>query len=78
VTLLELADAITEADAVGPPVEPWFTGLRCDHLYQHCPALRRGGRDPLRPAIGRGAIYPETDDGEDICGWCLRVWRAKQ
>jgi hypothetical protein len=74
-TLLELADAITEADAVGPPVEPWFPGLWVDHLYKNCPLLAQHP-DPLRPAIGRGAIYPESYDGEDICGWCLRVWRA--
>lgn len=76
-TLLDLVDAITEADAVGPSVEPWFPGVAVDHLFQHCPILRQS-RSTLRPAIGRGAIYPEADDGADICGWCLRVWRANR
>jgi hypothetical protein len=75
-TEVELADAITEADAIGPPVEPWYPGKWVDHLYPHCPGLSRL-KDSFRPPVGRGAIYPEADNGQTICGWCLRVWRNR-
>jgi hypothetical protein len=57
---------------------PWWPGLATDHLYETCPArlrtlpaLRESGWH--RP--GLGSVDPE--DG-DVCGWCLRVWRARR
>lgn len=57
---------------------PWWFGLRADHLFEDCPARRRslprmrewGGPD----GQGRGLVDPL---GTDICGWCQRVWRAR-
>lgn len=54
----------------GPGVSPWYLGELCDHLYASCPGLRRLGE----PQTGTGALYPEAGD---VCGWCLRVWRAR-
>ena len=54
--------------------EPWYPGEVVDHLYVTCPGLHRGRRD-FRGQVGRGAIDPA---GGDVCGWCQRVWRARE
>jgi len=71
-----LAAADTELWAAHGPrhVHVWYVSDYADHIYDTCPGLRRGlhGRSPRR---GCGALYPEAGD---VCGWCLRVWRARQ
>ena len=49
---------------------PFWLGEYVDHLYEQCPARRRQGG-----ARGQGMVDPE---GTDICGWCYRVWKARQ
>jgi hypothetical protein len=56
---------------------PWWHGVYADHLYETCPArtrtlpeLRQSGCD----GQGRGGIDPL---GTDVCGWCRRVWIAR-
>lgn len=52
---------------------PWFVGQVVDHLYATCPGLLRG-LDGARPTPAPGVIYPEAGD---VCGMCLRYWRAR-
>ncbi len=59
------------------PGVPWWFGVYVDHLYEECPARRRslpelrlGGHDRQ----GYGTVDPL---GTDICGWCRRVWLAR-
>ncbi len=47
-----------------------YLGVTVDHLYPDCPALRLLG---ARRTVGM--VDPE---GTDICGLCLRRWKAKQ
>ncbi len=76
VALDDLVDAwLPFIDAIGttlpgPTHQPWYVGETVDHLFPTCPGLRR---KELR--VGRGAIHPEAGD---ICGWCLRVWKARR
>lgn len=66
-----LAEARQGIAATHPEhVTDWYQGDTVDHLYPTCPGVRHR---PLRP--GRGALHPEAGD---VCGWCLRVWRARQ
>lgn len=53
-------------------VAEWYVGAYDDHIYPTCPSLARSGTPP-RP--GRGRLYPEAGD---VCGWCVRVWRARK
>ena len=50
--------------------------LLTDHIYKHCPHLRRSfdaiGKTPKRAG---GVLYPEAGD---VCGWCLRIWRSRR
>ena len=58
-------------------VEVWWKGLSSDHLYEECPALQRSERELKRHGlygVGVGRLDPE---GGDVCGWCVRVWRAR-
>lgn len=75
---LVLAD-IDHRDRYGPEnsVTPWYLAPMgaIDHLYQTCPALRRSLRPGEEPVQGSGALYPEAGD---VCGWCVRVWRARR
>ena len=67
---LDAAD--TELAARYEGVDEWYVGHLDDHIYATCPALTRTGK-PLRP--GQGRLYPEAGD---VCGWCVRVWRARK
>jgi hypothetical protein len=55
----------------------WWLGLTVDHLYETCPGRTRGLPE-LRQAgwdgPGRGTVDPL---GTDVCGWCRRVWIAR-
>lgn len=56
---------------------PWWRGHTTDHIYERCPALQAGmpelARHNLHEPVTRFLLYPEEGD---VCGWCLRVWRA--
>lgn len=52
----------------GEAVKAW-RGVLVDHLYETCPWIP----GDTRPLLG------EVDPaGTDICGWCVRVWKARQ
>lgn len=61
----------------------WFMaayGLS-DHLYRTCPALNREANSKWHRAHGDteikqglGTIDPQ---GYGLCGWCKRVWKAR-
>jgi hypothetical protein len=58
-------------------VSPWWLGLTSDHVYENCPGRRRGLPELAKAGWdgpGRGSLDPEAGD---VCGWCLRVWRAR-
>jgi len=75
-TALAIADA-THRDRYGPEnaIRPWYLGDVADHVYPTCPALRRSLPAGKQPRAGIGHLYPEAGD---VCGWCLRVWRARK
>jgi hypothetical protein len=59
-------------------VSPWWMGLTVDHLYEACPTRLRSLPELERygwATVGRDGLDP---DGTDVCGWCVRVWRAQQ
>jgi len=57
-----------------------FGGLNVDHLYRDCPLLKglmsheSQGFNQYLGAELRGEVDPL---GTDICGWCQRVWMAR-
>ena len=59
-----MSDAVTELES------PFWLGEYVDHLYEQCPVRRRQGG-----VRGQGTVDPE---GTDICGWCYRLWKARQ
>jgi hypothetical protein len=76
--------------AYAPPGALALTSL--DHLVESCPILRRqcGDRRPRRLGAiaqlaleGEGVVVAEVLEtgvdplGEGICGWCRRVWLAR-
>jgi hypothetical protein len=71
--LLVALDAI-DADLAAryEGVDEWYAGELYDHMYATCPGLKASGRTPRR---GQGRLYPEAGD---VCGWCVRVWRARK
>jgi hypothetical protein len=80
-TVLEVALAVADADLrdrhAETGVTPWFMA-RCgptDHLYETCPGLQRSLRPGDQPVRCDSTLYPEAGD---VCGWCLRVWRARR
>lgn len=70
VAALNVADADLAERHDG--VDEWYVGHLDDHIYATCPGLKRSGRVLQR---GQGRLYPEAGD---ICGWCVRVWRARK
>lgn len=70
VAALDAADA--ELAAHYDSVDEWYVGHLDDHIYRTCPGLTRTGRPPQR---GTGKLYPEAGH---VCGWCVRVWRARR
>lgn len=67
---------IEDRDAANyEPVSPWWITMCTDHIYENCPAGRRGGARKADTTL-----YPDACVGRswgDICGWCARVWRAR-
>lgn len=81
-TVIEVALAVADADLRdrhGPEnaVSPWYLAPcgPTDHIYANCPGLRHSLRHGEEPRVGSGELYPEAGD---ICGWCVRVWRARR
>lgn len=72
--LLAAALAAADADLAAryEAVDDWYVGEYTDHVYPSCPALRRSGATLRR---GSGRLYPEAGD---VCGWCVRTWRARK
>jgi hypothetical protein len=59
-------------------VSPWWLGLTCDHVYEDCPVRHRSLPELERvgwSGPGRGGL---DVDGTGVCGWCRRVWQARQ
>ena len=63
-------------------VAEWWLGTMQgpDHLYPNCPHLARvkkwtDGDD--WPRKGASLVDPARDPYGDLCGWCVRVWRAR-
>jgi len=57
-----------------------FLGLTTDHLYTNCPHLVRMVDNPDNAGyhwLGDRAIGEVDPLGTDICGWCQRVWMAR-
>jgi hypothetical protein len=54
-----------------------YQGLTGDHLFPDCPHLKRS--KPLHPgeALGRQCAGKVNVDGGWLCGWCVRVWKAR-
>ena len=66
------------AGLISEPSASWWFGIYTDHLYENCPARRRTVM-PTKQRIewdkqGAGTVDPL---GTDICGWCRRVWIAR-
>lgn len=60
-------------------VKPWYQGLTLDHIYPQCPGRQRSLPELTREGTARPCTRHELDpEGGDVCGWCLRVWRARQ
>ncbi|MFI6296820.1 hypothetical protein ACIBEJ_34885 [Nonomuraea sp. NPDC050790] len=68
--LLDAADDALAAEHEG--VDEWYIGAYDDHIYPTCPGLASSAQ-PLRR--GQGKLYPE---GGDVCGTCVRWWRARK
>lgn len=61
-------------------VEPWFMGLTSDHIYEHCPCRERSREELERVGWwkqGLGALQVDSEFPFDVCGWCRRVWKAR-
>jgi hypothetical protein len=56
-------------------------GPMADHLIQSCPALVRSKRAESdtfwRAKYGSELIGIVDVDGPYLCGWCVRVWKAR-
>jgi hypothetical protein len=60
---------------------PAYLGVLVNHLFELCP-IRARSRPELercdwwRPC--RLGVNPFGPDVEGLCGWCVRVWKARQ
>jgi hypothetical protein len=59
--------------AYGPPDPEALLSALVDHLLPECPLLQRTCRG-REPRLLQGIVDPL---GTDICGWCRRVWLAR-
>jgi len=56
----------------------WWPGIAIDHLYETCPARRRSLPELERYDMPTGQGWGTVDPlGTDVCGWCVRVWKAR-
>lgn len=58
-----------------------YMGLGVDHLIETCPALNRSRGQRVccegGPRVGDRCLGTVEVNGTDLCGWCVRVWRAR-
>ena len=69
--LAQLCDMLAEREGRGVRWIWTDTFAMCDHLLPECPAVRR---KPGTARWGNGLVDPL---GSDLCGWCVRVWKAR-
>jgi hypothetical protein len=56
---------------------PAWMGVLSDHLIESC-SHRLKTRRELEPAGWWKPLAMLVDpDGPDLCGWCVRVWKAR-
>ena len=53
-------------------------GLTVDHVFAHCPALKRSLPELRRVGWDKQGNGELDVLGTDVCGWCVRVWRASE
>jgi hypothetical protein len=59
-------------------VRPWWRGLTGDHIYERCPGRLRSLLTLVKAGLDQASTIWELDpEGTDVCGWCRRVWRAR-
>lgn len=55
-----------------------YLGTVVDHLIPTCPGLRRSmAAYPDDNIIGKKCVDLVDPLGTDLCGWCVRVWKAR-
>lgn len=58
-----------------------YMGPMCDHLIPECPHMARSKRAERIPfwkeKYGTQLLGTVDVDGTDLCGWCVRVWKAR-
>lgn len=62
---------MSEAESV------WWFGQYVDHLFEGCPNRLRGMAELRRHGHDRMGLGTVDPLGTDICGWCRRVWVAR-
>lgn len=56
---------------------PAWLGLTSDHLIEDCPHRARSRPELERHGLWRQCLGVVNVDGGDLCGWCVRVWHAR-
>jgi hypothetical protein len=56
---------------------PAWVGLITDHLIEACPHRARSRRQLERHGWWAKCRSQVDPDGTDLCGWCVRVWKAR-
>lgn len=56
---------------------PCWMGLTTDHLIETCPHRARSFPTLNRHGWWRQCVGLVDPDAGDLCGWCVRVWKAR-
>lgn len=58
---------------------PAWMGLTTDHLIENCPHRTRSRTELEHHGWWQQCITPADPDSDrdDLCGWCVRVWKAR-
>jgi hypothetical protein len=56
---------------------PAWMGLTVDHLIEDCPHRARSRPTLERHGLWKPTLWPVNPGGTDLCGWCVRVWHAR-
>jgi hypothetical protein len=56
---------------------PAWMGINVDHLIEACPHRERSRAELERHGMWRQCVGLVDPDGTDLCGWCVRVWKAR-
>ncbi len=55
-----------------------YLGVLVNHLIEDCPIRARSRTELERCGWWCATLLPtDPDDTEGLCGWCVRVWRAR-